>query len=71
MWDLQKAAATSVYLADSSEVENISGEFFGNCKVKKIKEKYRTQRDINTLWQYLNAICKDYLKSYNPIKKQY
>ncbi|MWV61601.1 hypothetical protein DCO58_08685 [Helicobacter saguini] len=61
MWSLQKAAATSVYLADSTDVTNVTAEFFGNLKVKNIKEKYRRQEDMNAIWEYCNEICKGYL----------
>lgn len=61
MWSLEKAAATSVYMAMAKDVENVTGEFYGNCKCKKVREKYRQQTDIDILWQYCMSCCEEYL----------
>lgn len=36
MWSIQKAAATSIFLATSDEVEGVTGRFYGNCKEKRL-----------------------------------
>lgn len=38
MWSIEKAATTSIYLADSEEVVGVNGQFFGNKKRKQIKK---------------------------------
>jgi len=63
MWPMTKAAATSIYMATSKEVEGVDGKFYGNRKEKKIKEKYRQQTEIDAVWRYCNKVCRDFLKA--------
>jgi len=57
MWSVEKAAATSVYMATSGDVENVNGEFYGNLKRKSIKEKYKRQNEIDGVWNYCMECC--------------
>lgn len=61
MWSLQKAAATSIYLATSDEVAGITGRFYGNCKEKKIKKKFVPKDDEQKLWDYCMDVCAAYV----------
>jgi retinol dehydrogenase 12 len=45
-----KGAATSVYLASSDEVKNISGKYFVKCKQVETKNNYITKENQKILW---------------------
>ena len=45
-----KGAATSVYLASSPDAAQISGQYFANAKVKKVKTASNTQENRDLLW---------------------
>lgn len=62
MWSLQKATATSIYLATSNEVEGVTGKFYGNCKEKVIKDKFISIEGEQKVWDYCMNICEPYLK---------
>lgn len=62
MWSIQKAAATSIYLATSSEVEGVTGKFYGNCKEKVIKNKFISTDGEQEVWDYCMKICEPYMK---------
>ena len=47
----QAGAATPLYLADSSEVEGISGAYFERCKRVMPSEAARSKADAKRLWQ--------------------
>ena len=57
----KKAALTTVYLATSEDVKNITGQFF-NHKMKIVKpcEKYYSEENEKTVWDY----CMDKIKKY-------
>lgn len=61
MWSIEKAAATSIYMATSKDVEGVSGKFYGNLKEKNIKSKFKVQEDMDAVWNYCINICKEYL----------
>lgn len=46
----QKGAATSVYLASSPDVVNVTGQYFKNCKSVPIKSKFNTEKNRQLLW---------------------
>jgi len=52
MWSVEKAAATSIYLATSPEVEGKTGGFYGKCKPKSIKEKWMSEEGQRKIWEY-------------------
>ncbi|MDO4546085.1 MAG: SDR family NAD(P)-dependent oxidoreductase [Bacillota bacterium] len=62
MWSIEKAAATSIYLATSPEVEGVTGEFYGNCKRKDIKYKWISEEGQQRIWDYCFDACKQYLR---------
>jgi len=46
----EKGAATSIYLASSEEVNNISGKYFKNSKAVATKNKFNTKENRELLW---------------------
>ncbi|HCA30339.1 MAG TPA: hypothetical protein DEP23_12620 [Ruminococcaceae bacterium] len=62
MQPLEKAAATSVYLATSDDVINVTGKFYGNCKEKDIKPKWISKEGEKVIWDYCMEVCKPYLQ---------
>jgi NAD(P)-dependent dehydrogenase (short-subunit alcohol dehydrogenase family) len=47
----QKGAATGVYLCASPEVEGVSGEYFFDERVKRVKSWARNEADARRLWE--------------------
>ncbi len=47
----EKGAATSVYLASSKEVKNISGEYFEKCKIVKPSNNFINAENQKILWE--------------------
>jgi retinol dehydrogenase-12 len=45
-----KGAATSIYLAESPEAAQCSGQYFANAKVQTIKTAFNTQQNRELLW---------------------
>jgi retinol dehydrogenase 12 len=45
-----RGAATSVFLAGSPDVAQISGEYFANAKVQNVKTAFNTQENRELLW---------------------
>ncbi len=57
-----QGARTSIYLATSPEVENITGEFFNNKeKIEKPDDRYYSPENDAIVWSYCKEITKDYL----------
>ena len=46
----EKGAETSIYLCSSSNVSDISGEYFYNCKLAKTTKWAQSQEDADRLW---------------------
>jgi NAD(P)-dependent dehydrogenase (short-subunit alcohol dehydrogenase family) len=46
----QKGAATSVYLASSQEVKDVSGQYFVRCKPVAVQSKFNSESDRVLLW---------------------
>ena len=46
----EKGAATSVYLASSEEVKNVTGKYFVKCKQVEPQNKYLTTENRKILW---------------------
>lgn len=46
-----KGSISSVYLATSDEVKNLTGKYFVRCKPVKLKNPYLTEGNRKTLWQ--------------------
>lgn len=59
---IEKGARTSVYLAISPDVENVTGEFFDNKeKIEKPDDRYYSAENEKTVWDYCKQITKPYL----------
>ena len=52
-----QGAQTVVYLATASEVEGISGKYFGDCKIEEIKEHAMDNETAKKLWQVSGKLC--------------
>lgn len=63
MWSVEKAAATSIYMATAKEVEGVTGEFYGKCKRKEIKPKFRSETGGKIVWDYCVKVFDSYLQS--------
>jgi len=61
MWSIEKAAATSIYLATSDEVEGVTGKLFSNCKEKQINPKFISDANENIIWEYCLKACAPYI----------
>ena len=46
----EKGAETSIYLCSSSDVSDISGKYFYNCKLAKTTKWAQSQDDADRLW---------------------
>lgn len=57
----EKGAATTVYLATSEEVENVTGKFFGNMKEEKADDKYYSKENEKLVWDYCMQIIAPYV----------
>jgi retinol dehydrogenase 12 len=53
-----KGAATSVFLASSSDSAQVSGEYFTNAKVQKIKTAYNQPENRELLWNLSMDACR-------------
>jgi len=56
--DPQRGAETSIYLASSSDVENITGEYFAKKEIKKSSKESYDMDLAKKLWD----VSKKYLK---------
>lgn len=57
----EKGAETSVYLATSPDVKNITGKYFGNKKINKTAEKYYSLENAKIVWDYCKNVTKKYI----------
>jgi len=46
----EKGAESSVYLCSSSEISDVTGEYFYNCKIEKTSKWAKSQEDADRLW---------------------
>ena len=53
---LETGAATSVYLADSNEVEKITGKYFVNKKIEEPAELSKDSKLVNKFWEISQKI---------------
>jgi retinol dehydrogenase 12 len=53
-----KGAATSVFLADAPEAAQVSGRYFANAKVKKVKTAHNTRDNRDYLWNLSMGACR-------------
>lgn len=61
MWSVEKAAATSIFMATAKEVEGITGKFYGKSKEKNIRDKYRSRDGEKAVWDYCLSVCGAFL----------
>ncbi len=55
-------ARTSIYLATSPNVENVTGEFYDNKeKIEKSDDRYYSPENEKLVWDYCEKIMKGYL----------
>ena len=53
----EEGARTSVYLASSPDVANVSGEFFVKCKIATPSRRARDDDSARRLWQLSEQLC--------------
>ncbi|MFC4871938.1 SDR family oxidoreductase [Negadavirga shengliensis] len=53
----EKGAATSVYLATSEKVKDISGKYWDKCKTKSPSKNAVNKEDAAKLWQLTQEMC--------------
>lgn len=58
---LKDGSATSVYLAESEEVENVSGKYFINSAIASCSNPAGDSRLQEKLWKVSETIVKNYL----------
>jgi NAD(P)-dependent dehydrogenase (short-subunit alcohol dehydrogenase family) len=46
-----KGAETSIFLCSSSEVKDVSGEYFVDCKIEKVSKAANSTEQANQLWE--------------------
>ena len=52
---VKDGAKTSIHLACSDEVKDITGKFFANCEVKKGSSKAKNEEHNQKLWELSEA----------------
>lgn len=58
----ENGAKTSIYLATSPAVENVSGEFYDNhIKIEKPDDKYYSEENEKLVWDYCEKTTQKYL----------
>jgi NAD(P)-dependent dehydrogenase (short-subunit alcohol dehydrogenase family) len=59
---VEDGARTSIYLATSPDVENVSGQFFDNKEhIQKPDDKYYSEENEKKVWDYCTKIVNPYL----------
>ena len=53
----EKGARTSIYLAQSPDVSDVSGEYFDNCRPSKSSSRSRNLGDAERLWTVSAELC--------------
>ena len=51
-----KGAETSIYLCCSSEVKDITGEYFVDCKIEKVSDAAKDPKQAARLWEISEEI---------------
>lgn len=58
----EQGAETSIYLATSDEVKNVTGKYYGTKKkLGNVSEKYYSPQNEKIVWDYCKQITKPYL----------
>ena len=53
-----EAAQTSIYVAVSPELQNITGKYFSNCREEKLTDFSQNPEDAEKLWRESEKCCK-------------
>ena len=53
----EKGARTTLFLATSSDIEGVSGQYFNNCKVAKTSKNSYDREDGKRLWDITEGLC--------------
>lgn len=60
----EKGAQTTIYLASSEKVKNVSGKYFAKSKPARVRRKYITPENLQGLWEACETITeKEFLRS--------
>ena len=59
--NVKDGAKTSVHLASSEEVKNITGKFFANSQVKKGSSKAKNEKNNKKLWELSEEFVEPFL----------
>lgn len=54
-----QGAQTAIYLSESDEVNNTSGQYFVNKKIAKVSEKYYSEQNELLIWNYCEQKTKE------------
>ncbi len=58
----ERGAETSIYLATSDEVKNVTGQYYGTKKkLAKVDDRYYSAENEKIVWEYCKQITKPYL----------
>lgn len=58
----EQGAETSIYLATSDEVKNVTGQYYGPKKrISKVDDNYYSAENEKLVWEYCKQITKPYL----------
>ncbi len=60
-WPISKAAECGIYMMTASEMEGITGKFYGDCKEKNIDPKWISKEGQKIIWNYCKKECEPYL----------
>jgi len=52
-----QGARTSIYLASSPDVEGVTGEYFGKCRIEKPTKRAQNDDDARRLWALSEKLC--------------
>lgn len=59
---VEKGARTSIYLATSHQVENVTGEFFNQKgEIEKPDDRYHSPENEKIVWDYCKKVTGEYL----------
>ena len=52
-----EGAQTSIYLATASELDDISGRYFGDCQMEEVEPKAKSDIVSKKLWDVSEELC--------------
>ena len=66
---IPQGAATSVYLASSPDVKDVSGRYFTRCRDTKVKSSFNTANNRALLWDLNDAASQDLPRALAPDRR--